>query len=116
MTTTEFDDSFREVMSRKVGESNLSHYEVFAIGQTMLNWAQTVYRLGHASPASTLDYTQGAQDLFVLVVRDFVAWTCNRTDMVPGDVRERFESYLEAADWESHLVASIEDRLSEVAA
>ena len=111
MNTPDIDEAFAEVMTRRVGTSNLSHFEVFSIGHTVLNWGLTVQRLGHASPASTLDYTTGIQDLFGLVVRDFVAWTSGRTGMVPGDCRERFLAYLAAANWETHAIDGIPTRL-----
>lgn len=112
MSTVEWDDAYCDVMARKFGISNMSNIEVLGIGSAVLNWAEAVHRLGHASPASTLDYTTTLNDLSALIVRDFVAWTCGRENTVPGDPRERLMALLEAADWQTVVAEKIGAKLS----
>lgn len=96
--------AWTEVMTSKVDSTSLSHFEVFSVGHAVIDWIMTVQRLGHASPASTLDYTTGLGDMFSMIVRDFVAWTCGREDMVPGDPKERLYAWIETAGWEQYAV------------
>lgn len=76
------------------GATTLTNAEVFGVGDALISWMGMVGQLGHASPASTLDYTRGPMDnVFAYVVRDFVAWTSGRTDTVPGDPEERLREW-----------------------
>lgn len=84
--------------------ANITYYEVLGIGSAVLSWVVMVGRLGHTSPASTLDYTGSIPDLSGLIVRDFVAWASGRTDKVPGDPSERMKELVAAAGWEQLLV------------
>ena len=100
-------------LAAKYGETTLSNYEVFMLGQALVNWIGLVGRLGHASPASTLDYTTNpeAMTLGTLVLRDFVAWTSGRTDLVEG-CEERLREWAEAADIDGHLARSLNEVLA----
>lgn len=91
-------------MAAKYGHTTLSNFEVFALGDALLSWMGTVARLGHSSPGSVLDYTKGGftTNLFAYVIRDFVAWTSGRVDLVP-DCEDRIRQYIAQADLDKHL-------------
>lgn len=78
-----------------------SDSDLMAIGMVMLNIVASVQQHGHASPASTLDYLSGLdlldgnESAAGHIVRDFIAWTCGRTDMSPG-CDERLKAYIAA--------------------
>lgn len=80
----------------EVDQVNVAREDVdrWLIGVTLLNWVTTVDQLGHGAPGATLDYVTsmkmtGEQTAAPLIVRDFVAWTAGRLDMVPDGARER---------------------------
>lgn len=107
MTDVEWDDTYCEVMRRKYAESNMSNFEVLGIGAAVLSWVSTVGRLGHTSPASTLDYTGSIDDLSGLIVRDFVAWSSGRLNTVPGDPAVRLKQLIETGKWDDVQLAKI---------
>jgi hypothetical protein len=96
-------------LTDKYQQTTLTNYEVLELGAALLSWMLTVERLGHASPASVLDYT-GNTDMFdspsPLIVRDFVAWTSGRKDVVPG-CEERLRSLVAATDLEKNAVLNM---------
>jgi hypothetical protein len=96
--------------------ARLTHGEVYEIGAALLSWVAMVGRLGHTSPASTLDYTRELGSIPALIVRDFVAWTSGRTDKVPGEPSERLAELVAKAGWEPLLLASLNDSLAGVRA
>jgi hypothetical protein len=100
-------------LTEKYGATTLSNAEVFGIGESLLSWMSAVTRLGHSSPASTLDYTKDPWNVdspFPLIVRDFVAWTSGREELAPG-CEERLRSLVECADLDRHASSSIGKRL-----
>lgn len=77
----------------------LSNYEVFMIGEALVNWLATTHQLGHASPVSVLDYATNDAPLGLggLIMRDFIAWTSGRTSSVPG-CEDRMRELIENAE------------------
>lgn len=79
------------------------------IGAALLNFAVATIRLGHVTPAETLDYTQwdglfGSDDSAApTIVRDFVAWTGRRQHLAPG-AEQRLRDWLDASGWIQHLL------------
>lgn len=90
--------------------ANVTNGELLEIGAALMGWVTMVGRLGHTSPASTLDYTGTLDSIPALIVRDFVAWTSGRTGTVPGDPEARLKQLVQAAGWERVIV----DRLDEI--
>lgn len=105
-TTIDLKDTYQK--------TTLTNFEVIELGAALLSWMLTVQRLGHASPASVLDYTKNAA-LFdtpsPLIVRDFVAWTSGRKDAAPG-CEERLRGLVEDARLEDNAVANLSEILS----
>lgn len=68
----------------------VSQAELAAIGGALLGAVSATIRAGHSTPAETLDYvsmldTLGPDDSAApVIVRDFIAWTGRRQDLVPG--------------------------------
>lgn len=97
-------------LAEKYGDTTLSNYEVFMVGESVINWITAVVRLGHASPASTLDYATDVPTLGGLLVRDFVAWTSGHTSKVPG-CEERMREWAAAAELDAAAAVKISDLL-----
>lgn len=82
------------------------------IGAAVLNSVCTTLHIGHTTPAETLDYLgsidqlDGAESAAPMIVRDFVAWTGRRQDIVP-DARERLEQFIVASGWYQQQVEQI---------
>lgn len=81
------------------------------IGAALWSWVAAVNRHGHASPASTLDYTTcvpGDLDASAatFIVRDFVAWTSGRKHLAPG-CEERLRSYVVRCGWQDQAESAM---------
>lgn len=79
-----------------------THHDLALIGAALLSHATNTIRLGHVTPAETLDYTgavlDGEDSAAPAIVRDFVAWTSRRQDVAPG-AEQRIRDWLEASGW-----------------
>lgn len=101
-------------LAERYGETTLTNLEVYGIGSAVVRTLGAVCRLGHSSPASLLDYLTdpGVLDTSALIVRDLVAWTAGRGDLVPG-CEDRLRGLVAAADVDSELATSVGLRLTE---
>lgn len=101
-------------LSAKYGETTLSNFEVFMMGEAFYRWVGATITLGHSSPGMALDYTKRdeAMGLPGLIMRDFVAWTSGRTHLVEGAeerLRELFATSNFGADMAERVGAALSD-------
>lgn len=96
-----------------------SAVDLALIGAAVLNSVCTTFHIGHASPGMTLDYLHSLDTLgddesaAPTIVRDFVAWTSGREDVVPG-ARDRLEQFIVASGWYREQVGRMGELMSDV--
>lgn len=96
--------------------SDITDADLNAIGRALLNTVSAVIQLGHASPASLLDYLDAIHPnmeghFAPLIVKDFVAWTSGRISESPK-CEERLTEFVKQSGWYRDVVNSIGQRLS----
>ena len=78
-------EQIAEVLAEGAYDTKWSRYEIYLLGEALLDWCNTVVVMGHSNPGSTLDYanrhTGSAPHDFLA---DFVVWTSGRKKMLPG--------------------------------
>lgn len=97
-----YDEKFIEVMTRRVGKTDFLNFEVYAIGQTLLNTINSVVVLGWSSPGSSLDYTHDNGTVGNDLVRDFIAWTSGRKALAPG-CEDKLRQHIIDSGWQAYI-------------
>jgi hypothetical protein len=106
-----YDDKFREVMARKVGETDLTHLEVYLIGHSLLNWINMTAMLGHTRPGNSLDYVGPSGNPWTDLVYDFVAWTSGRDSHAPL-AADSLVAYMHDSGWAREAMQGMSDELN----
>lgn len=87
-------------LAAKYPGTDISNAEVFGLGIALLNSVGAVIRIGHASPASTLDYWGMVTGTSDAMLRDYVAWTSGRKDtVVPDGSADRLRKIVQDSGW-----------------
>ena len=101
-----YDDKFREVMARHVGETDVTNLELYLIGRSLLNWINMTAVLGHTRPGNSLDYIGHAGTPWSDLVHDFVAWTSGRDRFAPS-AAESLTAYMHESGWSREVMNGV---------
>lgn len=94
-------DFMVEMAHRKVGETQWSALELYALGEQLVSLVAVVEKLGHFSPAGSLDYMHPSGVIWNDYLLDFVAWTSGRVHKSPG-CEKRLREHNEESGWRKH--------------
>jgi hypothetical protein len=112
-----YDDAYVEVMGRDIGDTGLKNFDLYLIGQQVLNTIGTTVMLRHKTLAGVLDYASapGPEDhVSEWIVRDLLAWGSGHPEKVPGS-EMRLRRFV-AESWLEHQLAESADLLGDTEA